>query len=271
MTRMKRFFLRAAHYVLSHVAAWDESVVRRLNAEEAPGVSEALLPPMAEDPFFKNVTLITHAGGGMSGLAYLNCAEAFERYYDSGNRVFEYDVQLVDGSYVLSHDGTAETIDGRFHPMTLTECLELIKKYPDLTVIFDCKFSDLTPFAAVVRDALDDRAVRRTVIQVFSEENAEQVRKVGPFQILYVCFMGTDYARAANLCIKNGIGAVSVSEKALKERTGWQVFPKSNIRVYAYTVNRLSEFQRLSEMGVSGVFSDFLTADDFRKWSGSEK
>ena len=46
----------------------------------------------ARDAFFERIGVITHAGGGLQGLAYLNCEEAFPYYYEKGNRVFEYDV-----------------------------------------------------------------------------------------------------------------------------------------------------------------------------------
>ena len=80
--------------------------------------------------------------------------------------------------------------------------------------------------------------------------------------------MDTDYVKAANLCLENGIGAVSVSIKAITERNGWQLFPERNIRVYAYTINKISEFRLLKERGVYGIFSDYLTENDISEMGG---
>ncbi len=265
-----RFPLRGLHFILRHIAALDGKIERKLNASSLSEASaDELLPPGAPDPFFENIRLITHAGGGLCGLAYLNCREAFEYYHGKGNRVFEYDVRRgEDGAFLLSHEGNGGVIDERFHPLSLDECIGNIETNSDIVTIFDCKFSDLEPFVYLLHGKMSEESVRRTVIQVFNEENIRQVRRCGPFQMLYVCMMNTDYVKAANLCLENGIGAVSVSIKAITERTGWQLFPERNIRVYAYTSNTLSEYRLLKERGVCGIFSDYLTEEELPEMGG---
>ncbi|MCR5665020.1 MAG: hypothetical protein K6G17_09140 [Oscillospiraceae bacterium] len=262
------FALRAVHFVLRHLASADAAIEKRLNDATADRADYRLLfPPGKVDAFFERIHLITHAGGGLSGLSYLNCEEAYETYRTAGNTVFEYDVDRAeDGTFVLTHDGDGRSlIDERFHPMPLEHCLAELQSDEALILIFDCKFSDLTEFAErLIIEVPAAADQERIVIQVFNAENIRQVRQVGPFKMLFVCMMGTDYTEAANLCLENGIGAVSVSEKALRERKGWDVFPRSNIRIYAYTVNRVQDYRVLRGQGVWGVFSDFLTESDIR-------
>ena len=111
--------------------------------------------PIERDAFF-DFDLITHAGGGKSGLAYLNTLDTFDYYYSHGNRVFEYDViMLEDGEFALSHEdflGNKEEflfkkIDFRFSTALLSDLLDLVKKYDDVKIIIDSKFKDLSGLA----------------------------------------------------------------------------------------------------------------------------
>lgn len=266
MSGLYRFILRGIHFVLRHLAALDDRIMQKLNQPSNKWKDEPPLPPpMEKDSFFSDIRLITHAGGGLSGLTYLNCAEAYEPFYRAGNRVFEYDVeQKENGDFILAHENNGQDLlDGRFHPMSLRECMGHLQAEKDTVVVFDCKFADLTLFAETVRDMLESAdELRRVVIQVFKEENIRQVQAAGAFRMLFVCMQETDYRRAAELCLRNGIGAVSVSVQAIRERTGWQLFPEHNICAFAYTVNRREEYYRLKEAGVQGVFTDFLTPID---------
>ncbi len=219
------------------------------------------------DPFFEKINIITHAGGGLQGMAYLNCEESFPFYYEKGNRVFEYDVDEKDGAFILAHaeDGIAGDLDGRFTSLTLEKALDNLKAYPDITVIFDSKFKNLKPFAQFVKEYVqEESALNRVVIQVFNEENVLHVREVYNFKMLHVCMMATDYVETIQTCIKHKIGAVSISTKALRERFDWGVFEKNNICVFAYTVNTLKEYQSWKDKGITGVFSDFLYDTDVK-------
>ncbi len=217
------------------------------------------------DAFFKKISIITHAGGGLQGLAYLNCEEAFPYYYEKGNRTFEYDVDEKDGTFILAHtDGEgANVLDGRFTALTIEKCLDNLKKYTDIVVIFDCKFASLASFAQFVKDYVqDEEALNRIVIQVFNEENILQVQSVYNFKMLHVCMMAADYLKTLQTCIKYNVGAVSISVKALQERFGWEIFNKNNICAFAYTINTVKEYKHYKEKGIYGAFSDFLYETD---------
>ncbi len=217
------------------------------------------------DAFFERINVITHAGGGLQGLDYLNCEEAFPHYYQKGNRTFEYDVDEKDGSFILAHtDGEGlDCLDGRFTPLKIEKCLDMIKLYSDIIVIFDCKFTDLTAFAKFIKEYVkEENALNRIVIQVFNEENILQVQSVYDYKMLHVCMMATDYLKTLQTCIKYKIGAVSISVKALQERNGWEIFDKNNICAFAYTVNTVKEYKHWKEKGIFGAFSDFLYETD---------
>lgn len=218
------------------------------------------------DEFFADISVITHAGGGLQGMAYLNCKEALPFYYDMGNRVFEYDVEMGKDGYVLAHTDEKNPdghLEGRFTPLSLAECLSFLQTHKDIRIIFDCKFKNIGVFASYITELVrNEQALRRIVIQVFKEQDILEVRKAYDFKLLYVCMYATNYAEAVQTCIKHRIGAVSVSVKALNERPDWYIFEKNDICVFAYTVNALKEYKIYKTQGVTGVFSDFLYESD---------
>ena len=271
------FLCRGLHFVLRHLCKLDNKLQDWMQtlSQEPMAIKEDMLPASkGMDPFFSKIKIITHGGGGVCGMKYLNCEEALEYYYQQGNRVFEFDVQISeDNQYILSHDPVSETaeafykekIDYRFHPMRLESLLDFLKKNPDTTVIFDCKFANLPSFAAYLCGKVDESVRTRIVIQVFREEDIEKIRSVYNFKMLFVCMYHADYLQVANCCLKNGIGAVSVSAKALAERNGWEIFAKKDICVFAYTVNSVTDYLRLRKQHISGVFSDFLLENQCRQ------
>lgn len=270
MCSIRFFTFRCLHFILRRAAALDEIVYKKMQIllrHQDQQKQQSAIGPIESNEYFQDISLITHAGGGLCGLNYLNCEEAYPVYYENGNRVFEYDViQDEDGLYALAHKGDGRALlDERFHPMTLEACLTNLREDTDIKVVFDCKFRSLSDFCKRIKKRMSNTELDRVIIQVFSEDNILEVQKAGLQHMLYVCMMDTDYYQAANLCVKYGIGAVSISTKALEERTGWEMFEKCNIRPYAYTVNKISTFRNLKSLGIHGIFSDFLTQKEIEK------
>lgn len=275
MNKIARFFYRGSHFVLGRLSRLDEKLERKLQASSAKKEMQNicdLAGRQMPDPFFEKIRLITHAGGGLQGMAYLNCADAPARYYGWGNRTFELDVQeSADGKFVLSHDPVEQTeedflqtrIDGRFAPMKLDALLDFTKGHPDVTVIFDCKVGHLGDFARYLKENLEGSdALDRVVIQVFREQDILDIREVYAFKMLHVCMYEADYCAVAERCLRYDIGAVSVSHKAVCERKGWELFSEKNICIFAYTVNTLGQLTDLRNKQITGVFSDYLLESD---------
>jgi len=271
------FLCRILHFVLRHIAQLDNRIEARIQAaavkqlcctEELPCARES------RDPFFAPIRIITHAGGGLQGQNYLNCAEAPGYYYAQGNRVFEFDVTMaLDGRFVLSHDDVNITeeefldrkLDRRFTPMALGDALAFLEEHEDVTAIFDCKCGDLGAFARHLYKNTGKAARARIVIQVFCEQDIAAIKSVFDFKLLYVCMYNADYQQVARHCLDHGVGAVSIAYKALRERTGWDVFARKNLCVFAYTVNTLDQYDWVRAQGLTGVFSDFLLETDVGK------
>lgn len=275
MNACKVFLYRCLHFILRHVAEIDFKVEKRLLQLTKQRIEyvECQIPGFRNKaPFFDSIEIITHAGGGMSGLSYLNCVEGMDYYFFGGNRVFEFDVQKsIDDKYVLSHSDIntiskeflSGSIDYRFHPMSLQDVLDFMMEHDDVKVIFDCKFANLGLFAQCVKDYVQqEKVLSRIVIQVFKEQDIIDIRQVYDYRLLYVCMMNTDYMQVAKQCLTHGVGAISISEKALEERDGWNIFIDNNICVFAYTINTVDSYSYLKTKGITGVFSDFLLEKD---------
>lgn len=265
---MKLFLLRCIHFILRRFVALDEKIYliieeKYKELEQKTDVSAPALKH--KDGFWKGIGIITHAGGGLQGMNYLNCKEAFPQYYEAGNRVYEYDVYMdKHGSYYLSHSNDVEhLIDNRFTPLLIEGCLELIKRHKDIKVIFDCKFRVLGRFAAYLYERMNnEQQLQRIAIQVFSVEDIIQVRQVYDFKLLHVCMLETDYGAVAQTCLEYEIGAVSIPINGIRQRNGWEIFVKKNICAFVYTVNTVVEYKEVKEKGLQGVFSDFLYDND---------
>ena len=262
--------LRGLHFLCKPFKKADEKILQKMSSvvlKNAQKTAKILYEDRnPRDTFFSKITVITHAGGGLQNLAYLNCKEAFPYYYERGNRVFEYDVEKDErGDFSLSHsEGVNKEKDealrnGTFTPMSIEECLQNVLLHNDIIVIFDCKDIDLKEFALFIKNyAKDESALERIIIQVFCEKDVRAVKSVYPFKTLHVCMYAADYEKTAKTCVKHNIGAVSISAKAIKERQGWQIFENNNICVFVYTVNEKTEYEEVKALGLTGVFSDFL-------------
>lgn len=274
MEKCKILFYRILHFLFRHITQLDNKIEARIQAAAVERLCDTEELPCARenrDPFFAPIRIITHAGGGLQGQNYLNCAEAPEYYYAQGNRVFEFDVAMTrDERFVLSHDRVETTeaeflnrkLDRRFSPMALAGALAFLESHEDITVIFDCKCGDLGAFARYLHENTGETARARIVIQVFREQDVAAIKSVFDFKLLYVCMYNADYQQVTRHCLDHGIGAVSIAYKALRERTGWDVFARKNICVFAYTINTLDQYDWVRAQGITGVFSDFLLETD---------
>lgn len=278
MRKCKVFLYRCLHFGLRHIAALDNKIEKKLlemtKRRFAP-LETNLTTCTSKDPFFKEIRIITHAGGGLAGLDYLNCLEGLQYYYANGNRVFEFDVsKSIDDQYTLSHcdvhvpleEFLNKKIDLRYSPMTLYSVLDFMIEHDDIQVLFDCKFKKLGLFAKTIKEYVKEKDVlSRVVIQVFEEQNIIDIKSVYDFKLLYVCMMNSDYMEIARQCLTHTIGAVSISGKALTEREDWKVFVKNNICIFAYTINRMEMLEKMLEQEITGVFSDFLLEKELKE------
>lgn len=245
--------------------------------------------PMSYDWIPEDNPIVAHALGGIDGHAYTNSLEAFEASYARGQRVFEADISITeDMQLVCAHDaGTwreaagaaqdtpftganfrASRLYGRFTPLTLTELIDLIAKYPDAVLITDTKYSDRNlvqfTFSTIVTYARRNcpDALTRIVPQIYDENMYAYIMEVHPFRsMIYTLYnTETNMQLACDFCRRVGIGFITVSWKvatpldfALAESLG--------IRAAVHTVNDAAIARELLSQGATMIYSDTLTPE----------
>ena len=151
----------------------------------------------------EDLTAIMHAGGGWDDKVLLNCQETFYTYYQLGFRYFEYDFKLSsDGKIISTHswehlssgyDGisyeefTSLTLDGGYTPVNEEWLINMLKTYPDVTVIADAKMETTLLDAEVIKRLYnigEENSIdlsNRIIPEVFSIEMWQAIKNTTNF------------------------------------------------------------------------------------------
>ncbi len=232
---------------------------------------------------FENILLIAHAAGGVNSFKYTNSLEAFIENYDKGFRCFEIDLVLsADGKVVARHDWVntfqqkktnqefplsykefmKSKIYGRYTPIDLKVLIQLLQKYEDVFIIIDGKINNREETAGLYSQILqefgtvDNSFKKRLYPQIFYQSDLLEINKQDFGGIVYVIGrekLSTD--EIIEFCKINEIRIVSIPEKKINVNLVQQ-YLKSNICVFAYTINSVSKASSFQKIGVRGLFTD---------------
>ncbi len=166
-------------------------------ADIPPETTAPTTEPTSTEPQLRltpadELTVILHAGGALDGKRLLNCQEAFYYYYALGYRLFEYDLRLSsDGKLIGTHnwehlsDGyhgidyesfISLRLEGGYTPVNEDWLMDMLKAYPDVTVIVDAKMEDTLQDAEVIKRLNKLQAIhgidlsQRIIAEIFSTE-----------------------------------------------------------------------------------------------------
>ena len=236
--------------------------------------------------------MISHAMGGIDGLAYTNCLEAFEQNYAEGHRVFEVDIETTsDGRLVLWHDWGRKIcaahkpgyqasyaqfmgakINDRYTPVSIEDLLRLMAEHPDIRVITDTKTGAKATvrkqFRALVQAAKQtgtEEVLSRFIVQIYTRDMFWTVERVHHFDsyifTLYKLFnrvpTKAQFKSVADFCGRNGIGMITMK---------WQwwdtkylsALRTNGVDVALHTVNDAKEAKAYLSQGVTALYTDAL-------------
>ncbi|TDI98529.1 MAG: hypothetical protein E2O73_09110 [Deltaproteobacteria bacterium] len=184
--------------------------------------------------------LIVHAGGGIAEGTYSNSQEALDQSYAKGHRCFEIDLSwTTDARLVLAHDW-----DGSF------------KQW----------FADADTRPSL--EAFKAMEMKDGLTQMTLEDLYEWLRRHEDAHIV------TD-VKAQNLV---ALRVIAKTAGSLKETVTmpweWalpQELRKRGVFVYAHTVNSLDVWRELQGVGVSGIYTDFLTPAEIARVAAVER
>lgn len=223
---------------------------------------------------------------------YYNSLEAFQASYAAGIRVFEVDLRLTrDGKAVLTH-GWADTYaiptleeflstpvqgpNGEQHtPLSFRKLLNLMAQYPDICVITDSKYTDpemiALEFSSMLADAEDLELTGlfdRMIIQLYNRDMRQCLDALYPFpHFIYTLYPegqpnSDSFRDLAAYCAETGVMGITMLNSWWNDSFA-AAAKEYGVKVYVHTENDLDAARSFLERGVSGVYTDRLTPDNF--------
>jgi len=234
---------------------------------------------------------IAHAFGGIEEYTYTNSLEAFQENYDKGHRVFEVDFNFTgDGKLVAVHDwnrvykmiGKAQENNdkqltskeflsakfyGKYTPLSFEDVLLLMKKYPDIYIVTDTKYTKepyITQQFEYMVDAaqkIDSKLLERVIPQIYNEEMLDSIMKIYEWKsMIYTLYtLNSNFSRedVAEFCASEGIRVITTNTNKASEDFFERLLLQGNI-IYMHTFNELEEVEKWEKQGVRGFYTDFL-------------
>lgn len=245
--------------------------------------------------------MIAHAMGGIGGVDYTNSYEAFIVNYEKGHRVFEVDLILTEDGYLAArHDwhpymatllqqdipadrlGASLTLTEfkslpilhKYQPLSFEDIVDLARRYPDVYFVTDTKETDLAQirkqFVMIkeTAEAADASVLTRIVPEIYTQQMYEAVMDIYPFPgKLYSLYLSSEPQEETLAFVKEkGIRTVAMPmERAMAMPGLVTKLLDAGVRTYVHTVNTAEEMQTVTKLGVYGVYTDFLSADNERE------
>jgi glycerophosphoryl diester phosphodiesterase len=256
-----------------------------------------------------NINFNAHALGVFHGHKYTNSKEAFINSYKKGFRIFEVDIiKTKDNKFVAMHTWRKEdyrdleleynernpvltqeeylgrrllsrSFKGGLTPLALENIFEIMKTYPDVTIMFDLHSNTLvkhsqgsTPvlledeikqFAAFFSDPMISG---RSIIEVYTLENALTLKDTG-FKNIQMWIQPPE-ERPGNLTTiddyitnlnKNNIKIVSISPKNAKDLPEEvRKLKQAGFTVFSPGWNRYRDLKIAENIGIDVITTDYL-------------
>lgn len=247
----------------------------------------AVVTPLSATPAENDIVLIGHALGGVEGKTYTNSREAFVQSVLAGRTIVEVDLQFTRDGIVAFHDEvlsrfmesdartdsltTDEFLEhrvlGAYTPLSLEQLLELLQRHPNVTLITDTKRNTATMLATVVKIARrkDPALLERIVPQIYDLKELAQINVAHHFPRVVLTLYRT---KATDDEVENFVKrepqvvAVTMSESRFSSALAIAV-REAGKDAFVHTINDPQRARQFLEHGANGVYTDFLTADNF--------
>lgn len=222
---------------------------------------------------------VSHAGGRMGKLTYVNNYEALKNSYDKGYRLIELDVEFtsdnvpvmlhswdgfinsyfkVEGGKTYSYNQFKkfEMING-WHQLSLEDVINYMDTdFNEMYLITDTK-NDNKKLLSLIKDEYSYMQ-SRIIPQVYSQDEYEYAKSLGYKNIIYTLYLSED--------TKEEIIDFARREKpfAITMSTSWAYtdlplyLERLGVYTYCHTINDKSEYDFLKLNGIKGIYTDEL-------------
>lgn len=267
--------------ILNHCRKAKKHKQKRSISEKGINIS-----PLIDNPYswYMEEKYIAHALGGIGGFPYTNSKEAFFQALENGFKIVEADVCLTnDGKFVLSHefsnnqeqkfirippsfnDFCNAKINYRYTPMTLDEMLVFIR-HKDIYLFIDSKEETLS-FLLEYLVSLDyiDEISNKLIFQVVTKEECMMVELKGKFKNIHFNLpSGILPLEIVPFLIEHQIHTVSMWKGQMVNKEMVETLKAANIKIFVYSLNRISEMKDAVQAGAWGCFTDFLVSEELK-------
>ena len=236
--------------------------------------------------WYEKGPLISHACGGFVNgkrCMYSNSKEALEYSFSEQFRLIECDVRGKEqDELILAHDFKRfyEAVKENYTMQNIYSVLSELRK-SDASLLIDVKWSNIDEYnwyLSKIIEAIDkigngnkkviDQLKKQVVMEVYEEESIKCAYKNG-FDMFFTQYKNQDidhFIQTAVLCKKYDIGAVGFGVGSIEwYQKRLNIFKNKNIKIYAFSCDSVEEYKALREMGVDGIFTNYLTYQDVEK------
>ena len=244
--------------------------------------------------FWWDYRIVAHALGSIEGYRATNSLEAMAiNYTEYNTKLFEVDLILTsDDRLVARHDWLAYLYDllgqtsnkgkssvplsyeefmnlysfGKYEPLDIETLILILQSHKDIYLITDTKYKEsenITKQFRILVDTvkkIDSSILDRLVVQIYNRQMYDLVTEIYPFKnIIYAVYANSDSQKEIiNFCNEKEIYFVAIpTEKFNSEFI--QKLNQNGIKAYIHTVNTEEEKETLKNIGVWGIYSDYLT------------
>lgn len=235
--------------------------------------------------------LRAHAGGGIEGYTYTNSKEALFNTYTNGIKIVELDVTITsDEMAVISHNFMFELtpelpenpsyeefmnckICGKFTPLSLEDVVDFIVQHSECYIVIDHPAKGLNQLMKIInclldiiyKKNLDTSILNQFIVQVFTVKEHKWVQSLGLFKNLEFYFSAKrDIEGTIEYIVKNNVHTVSINKSRLNKNLVAK-FNRLGIKVFSPSINDEESIQRVFDMGVWGITSDFADNETLNK------
>ncbi len=193
---------------------------------------------------------------------------AVDRTTDGRGRVNELTLEAIkklNAGYLFSTDG-GQTFPFRNRKITVPTLREIFDALPEMTFNIEPKQhapSIIKPLCSLIRERkMIDKTIvgsfNQTTIDDFRRECPEVVTSASPYEVSrFLALTKTGLADSYSppmqaLQIPQNLGGLQVASKEFVETAH-----RLNLKVHVWTINETADMQRLIEMGVDGIMTDY--------------
>lgn len=242
-------------------------------------------------PYYEKYNYIAHALGGIDGKDYTNSKEAMELSYKNGLRLIEFDLLYTsDGHLIARHNWNTKLEDGfsgenvpdydtymkskiydTYTTVDIETILQFAMEHPDVYFITDVKPKKVTLTQTLEKIKETAEAMgyknfeKQFIVQFYSYEDYEQISKEFNFSnYIFTLYRMKGELRdngienILNFCVENKIKVVTIPKKFVTKEICDQLNEKG-ISVLVNTIDDKQQWKELKEMGVSGIYTNYIT------------